>query len=132
MNEKEDIYIIKRTNNGIGACFFYKNGLLHREVGPAVVTLANRDEFLNLGDESLYKETPIDSKFPNGYKPENIFVEDNIKGKNVLVYSIAIYYLNGQAYSYKEFEEAKIKLDLKKELDKELDTSQSNIKRSKV
>jgi hypothetical protein len=128
----KDTYIIKRTRNGTGACFFYKNGLLHRELGPAIVTLANRDDLLNLGDEYLYKEISIDSKFPNDYIPIYILENQCINDRMTQVYSIAVYYLNGQAYSKKEFNEAKIKLDLKKELDKELNIVQSNIKKTKV
>jgi hypothetical protein len=44
----------------------------------------------------------------------------------------AVYYLEGKPYTKKQFEEIKTKLDLKKELDKELNMTKSNIKKVKV
>lgn len=130
--ESKDNYIVKRTRNGTGAYFFYKNGTLHREAGPAIVTLSNREHFLQLGDENLYKEEHVNRDLPNGYSYEYIQEEEIIDGRLTQVSSIPIFYLNGQPYTEKEFNKIKLTLELKKELNNELLSPTTYVKKAKV
>lgn len=130
--ESKDNYIVKRTRNGTGACFFYKNGTLHREAGPAIVTLSNREHFLQLGDEELYKEEHISTDFPDGYSYEYLQQEEIIDGHLAKFTTIPIFYLNGQPYTEEEFNKIKLTLELKNELNNELLSSTNSVKKAKV
>jgi hypothetical protein len=130
--DSQDTYIVKRTMDGTGACFFYKNGLLHREAGPAIVTLSDRDTCLQLGDEHLYKEESISGNFPEDYKFEYILENKYIDGRKAQVHTIPVCYLDGKPYSNEEFQEIKTKLDLKTELNSELPSIHSNNKKAKI
>jgi hypothetical protein len=124
-----DKYVVKKCLNGEGTFYYYKSGLLHREAGPAIIDHCDKHKFLNLGDEHLYKEEILQAAMPANFLTTMI----KTKGSNLLSNLFLLnYYLNGEAYTKEEFEKAKIKLDLKKELDRELDTSQSNIRKTKI
>lgn len=127
-----DEYVVKKCLNGNGSYFYYKNNQLHREVGPAIVTLENKEECINLGDENLYKEEIISEEFPHNYNREYINEIEMIDGRLAQVYTIPIFYLHGKPYSYKNFEEILEKLELKNELMEELPTTQNNTKKPKV
>jgi hypothetical protein len=118
-----DEYIVKKCYNGKGGFFYYKNGRLHREAGPAIIFPKLKDN--NLGDEHLYKEEIITTMNPYGYFSQYV-VEDCYE------HTPAKYYLEGSGYSKKDFEEIKVKLDLKNELSNELSMIQSNNKKVKI
>lgn len=130
--DKQDKYIVKRTRGGTGVLFFYKNDLLHREAGPAIVTPSNMDIYLQLGDEHLYEMESINTDFPDGYNYEYIKEEEIINGRLAQVAAIPIFYVEGEPYTHKEFQEIKSRLDLKNELNSELSTIQTNNKKAKI
>jgi len=119
-----DEYIVKIYNKNIfneGDYYFYKNGLLHREEGPAIMVQFSRDKFNSLKDKDLYKEETIPSKCPNDY--EFKYLEDYTTITGI---SVARHYLDGMHYSKKEFENIKFRQDLKDELSSELVLTESN------
>lgn len=128
----KDFYVVKKGSNGNGAYFYYKNGLLHREAGPAIVTVSNMEELTSLGDEYLYQEEILSTQFPEGYIVERQNEIQNINGNLTLVFAIAMFYLEGKPYTQQDFEEIKSKLDLKNELITELPSKKINNKQIKV
>jgi len=130
--ENTEEYIVQKCKNGKGSLFFYKNGLLHREAGPAIVTFPNRKTLTKLGDENLYKEKIVKSDFPEHYSPDPIDKSELINGKIALIHSIAIFYLEGKPYSQEEFEQIKGTFILKNELSKELLESDKLTKKVKL
>ncbi len=118
-----DEYIVKKCSNGEGKFFYYKNGKLHREAGPAVVIVPKKEEFTNLGDEHLYKEEIIAEHNPKDY--QTLFIESVEKNATVTV--AAYHYLEGKPYTEEEFQIIKAK----NELDKELPTDLNNHKNKK-
>lgn len=110
MNE----YVIKKCLNGEGTYFFFKNGKLHREAGPAVLTAKTRENLPQFGDEHLYKEEVLEERQPDNYK--TLFFE-SVEGNGSRIVSIAAYhYIEGEAYREEEFEIIKAKNDLENEL----------------
>lgn len=103
---------------------YYKNGKYHREAGPALVLNHDIEEYSNLIDKDLYKH--IDQPMPapwnkNIYrKPVRMIVKHFMPCSK--------YYLNGDEYSLEEFQA----IILKKELDTQLHTNESNSKRIKI
>lgn len=125
-------YVVKKFGGANGDHFYYKNGLLHREAGPAILSRFKRRFFQNLGDEGLYKEEILQGNSPSDYEPEIITeLSENIDNISDTM-MVAIYYLEGQAYTSDEFKDIKAKLDLKKELYSELDSSSNSIKKAKI
>lgn len=124
----EDEYVLKKYSDGYGACFFYKNGLLHREAGPAYISeeeIEDNPSLLNIGDEHLYKEEIYKTRQPEGFN-ETIVFEKNY-------FNIRLHYLSGIPYSNEEFKIIKEKMDLQKELSNSLDKSQLiNTKKIKI
>jgi hypothetical protein len=128
-----DEYIVKICNNGDGGCYFYKNGLLHRESGAAIV-LISKDELDRLADKKLYKIEIIEEDSPPDYQDQFVSV-DLEPGQNLgfnRARTNAIHYLNGKPYSQQDFESIKSKLDLKKEIDSELPITQPATKKAKI
>lgn len=131
-----DKYVLKKCRGGQGSYFFYKNGLLHREVGPAVLLeeLEDKSPFLNLGDEHLYTVEILESGSPKDYKEARLFERTYLANLSYSVDSIIVlyHYLNGKPYTKKRFEEIKVKLDVKNELDKELPITETTNKKMKI
>lgn len=104
-----DEYIIE--HNGF-TLTFKKNGIIHREAGPAIfgVTNPDRQKYFYLEDIEIYKikEVKINSKELDFYFMNASFVE---KPKHKIAY-----YLNGINYSEKEFYALKLGKELEKEL----------------
>lgn len=118
-----DEYILKRGFGGDGAYFFYKNGLLHREAGPAYISeeeIEHNPQGLNIVDEHLYKKEIVESRWPDGFKEELVFQKD--------YYIVLSHYLFGIPYSKKEFDI----LLLHNQLDKELDSNDVKDKKLKI
>jgi len=110
------------TETKDGIVFFYKNRRLHREAGPAAFLEKEKEQYLNLGDEYLYK--------PN---QSNKYIIDEI---SLLIIEVSIlkgdniYYLEGKEYSKEEFTFILEKKMLYDELNEE--TSNSKIKEKKL
>lgn len=127
-----DNYVVKKCGGANGTHFYYKNGLLHREAGPAILSRYKRKFFSNLGDEGLYKEEILQEDQPSDYDIDIINeLEENVDDIMDMVV-VAKYYLEGQAYASHEFKDIVTKLALKNELDNELASSIHNNKRVKI
>ncbi len=123
-----DEYIVKICNKSIfdeGDYYFYKNGLLHREEGSAIILQFSTNKFKSLNDKDLYKEEIITNKFPQDYKFKYLEIGDS-------GVSLATHYLNGIHYSQEQFEKIKEKLDLKNELNNELSITKNNTQKPKI
>jgi hypothetical protein len=126
-----DEYILKKCSLGEGDFFYYKNGKLHREDGPAIVSQDDRRINKHAESSSEYKIVILKEVMPKDYTPQYIF-EELRKSIISMVRRSAKYYLEGEPYSSKEFEEIKAKLELKDELSIELSSNTSNSKKVKV
>jgi hypothetical protein len=99
--------------------YYYKNGKLHRELGPAIVHDNEKEKFLNLGDEHLYEEIYVDNgigKYKTYFRIEEF--------RTTIVFFQYIYHLEGKGYSEKEF--------LEKQLQRELPINHSLSKKNKL
>lgn len=122
--ENNDGYIVEivkqgTPNNYIETRYFYKNGKLHREAGPSIVKDVEKDKYLKLGDEHLYKEVYLENGI-GAYKSYFRVVEHTFR----TLLLPGIYYLEGQVYSEKEF--------MAKQLEKEMHTNKNQSKKSKL
>jgi hypothetical protein len=123
--EEKDEYIV--YINDYKTRYYYKNGKLHREAGPAVVRGSHIENYQGLVDKYPYKEILLHTyEAPKGYESQDLQYEDNLS------WYTAMYYLEGKPYSQKEFEKIKLALDLNNELSSELASNQSNHKKSKI
>lgn len=111
MEDKYTLEILDKTGYK-----YYKNGKLHREVGPAVFSIHVKDfnKFLNLDDKDLYKEEERTSP-PNS--------NPIMFGPN------EYYYLEDVRYQKQEFYIIVSKINLEKELSQE---NQNESKRPKI
>jgi hypothetical protein len=120
MNNKDE-YIIE--DNGINL-IFKKNGLNHREAGPAIIWKTCTDKYPNAEEQKLYKTVIKDLKIEK---------KDFLHISNFTTHIIrSTYYLEGQHYTEEEFYKRKAKLDLKNELCKDLPITDSDTRRTKV
>lgn len=118
-----DEYVLKRGFGGDGAYFFYKNGLLHREAGPAYISeeeIEENSSYLNIVDEGLYKKEIMELRWPDDFKEEIVFEKN--------YYRVLSHYLFGQPYSEEEFNI----IVAKNQLDKNLDTNNTKQKKLKI
>lgn len=129
-----DNYIVKICQNGKGGCYFYKNNVLHREAGPAVLKNITKNEFEQLADKDLYQEEIIPELFPSDYQISFLEEPPPANDKSGFAGSIidAIYYLDGVPILEEEFKINRSRIKLKDELSTELSLSQSSNKKSKV
>jgi hypothetical protein len=116
--KKEDEYIIE--DNGFNF-IFKKNGVRHREAGPALFWKANvnKEQLLNLNDKHLYKLVHLD--LTSHDKDFLSRAEDRVDLNEVY------YYVEGKKYSQQEFETIKLKLILKTELTEDLNNQKDNV-----
>jgi hypothetical protein len=127
MNE----YIVKVYNDG--SRYYYRNGLLHRETGPAILIPEDQKYFNESNDDHLYKEAIVEEDAP--YKIFNqkpIMYLPQPTGSFKRYHTMPVYYLNGEGYSDEEFAKIKAKLVLKNELSIELPKTESNSKKLKI
>lgn len=122
----QDEYIIE--DDGFTLTFF-KNGILHREVGPALFwkTNKNKDKFLNLGDEHLYilKHIELDSEKRQSY----------MRAEEIVDLNTVYYYLDGKVYEKSQFNlmiKKKEAEELLQELNKNKHEVQVQTKKSKL
>lgn len=126
MNNKDE-YIIKDD----GESYTYtKNSKLHREEGPAYFSYdnSNKSKYLNLADKHLYKFLHVQPR-----RRELLFESEIERMKYRMWKAEEIhYFLEGKEYSKDEFEKIKASRDLKNELSKELTTTTSHTKKTKL
>lgn len=113
----ENNYIVNIKSDGTS--YYFKNGLLHRENGPAITNPIDKDKYFNLSDESLYIKE-ITSHLE----------EDDLWEYPVYLFVPTSYYLNGIQYSKEEFTAIKLTKELAIELAQTQETTQ--IKKTKV
>jgi hypothetical protein len=117
----EDEYIIEDDGYRFT---FKKNGLIHREVGPAFFWHHNKNKYFNLEDIELYKKINIE---PSDDEKDLLSIAN-------LMYDISEikYYLNGIHYSEQLFHTMKEKMHLEKELSETLLDTKIKIKKVKI
>jgi hypothetical protein len=118
-----DNYVVNIKSDGTS--YYFKNGLLHRENGPAITNPLDKDKYLNLSDETLYIK-----EITSHLQESTYLEEDDLGDSPVQLFIATSYYLNGMKYSKEEF----IARKLKKELILELFHNQGivQIKKTKV
>lgn len=122
----EEQYIVKKCFNGNGFYFYYKNGKLHREAGPAIVR--NPETLHKLGDEHLYKEEIIPTFLPEGYTHAEAVEDPSGLCPEI---TVAVYYVEGNPCPKREFSNLK-KIMLNKTLNDELPINATNTEVKKL
>lgn len=122
--ENNDGYIVEivkssSPNKTTETRYYYKDGKLHREKGPAIVHQDNKEKFTNLGDEQLYKEIYLETGI-GAYKSYFRVVDNSLRIR-LFPHN---YYLEGKGYSEIEF--------IAKQLDKEMSINKAKSKKSKI
>lgn len=123
----KDNYVLSIKSDG--TLYYFKNGLLHRENGPAIINSMDKGKDLNLSDESLY------TKEITPYSKEATYLEDDeLWEYPVYLFISTSYYLNGIQYSKEEFTARKLRKELAIELENQLTHTQepTEAKRTKV
>lgn len=112
MKDKYQVYIRKE-----GTRVYYKNGLIHREAGPAVVRVEDIELYTNLSDKGLHEET---------FKQvaNDMFCASHKDYKS----NVSSYFLEGKLYEQDEFDI----IIFNKRLEKELPLSELNDKKVKI
>lgn len=111
--QNKDEYLVEIFD---GSKYYFKNGKLHRENGPAITP----ENYRNFGDEHLYKEEIVQS----GKGKYITYTGIGSRGEKVLFFvnwTIAYtlkksHYLNGQPYSPEQFPKALAQYQLNQEL----------------
>lgn len=114
-------YSIATTN---GIVLYFKDGILHREVGPAIFLEKDKDKYFALGDENFYNSI----EWRNSLIP-NLAILLFMKAAETW---INYYYLNGVMHKEEEFNSILDKKNLQKELLKELPIVSNQRKKHKV
>jgi hypothetical protein len=123
--EQKDQYIV--YINEYKTRYYYKNDLLHREAGPAIVRGSLVENYEHLVDKQPYEEIMLHIYgVPKGYESQYLRYEDRLE------YYTAMYYLEGKPYSQKDFEKIKTIIDLQDELNDKLPINLSNNKKNKI
>lgn len=131
--DTQDEYVFYDKEDG--ARFYFKNKKLHREAGPAIVVPNEREKYINLIDESLYKPIPVvktQSISSQSYY-EDVFSENGSVYRPNLIYNLyavpkSEYYLDGTNYPEKKFNV----LVLKNQLENQLGQQQNTTKKTKI
>jgi hypothetical protein len=129
-----DNYIVKICQSGKGGFYFYKNDMLHREAGPAVLKNMTKDEFDQLDDKELYQKEITNTLLPPGYQANFLFEKPLAYDNSGYGGSIvdAIYYLDGEPFLEEEFKRNISKIKLKDELSQELSISKELTQKAKI
>lgn len=88
-----------------------------------------KNKFFSLGDEYLYKEEIISSRYTIGYTEKFYLPSLNYPVDSHIV---LVHYLNGKPYTANEFKQIKPRLDLKSELNKEVSINQNSSQKLKL
>jgi hypothetical protein len=99
---------------------FFTSGYLHREKGPALFLIEEKDKYLNLGDEHLYVLVNTEGQKDSFERSVKIFV--SLTGKK------AFYYLNDIQLPKEEFDS----IILNHQLQQELSNTNNNNKAPKI
>lgn len=127
----ENEYTVKIFNDGTR--YHYKNNLLHREIGPAILIPEDKQYFKDLSDRHLYKEIFVDEDAPwKIFNQKPIIYLPQPLGSFKRYHTMPVYYLNGEALSDEEFVKVKAKLVLKNELSSDLPMNQTTNKPPKI
>ncbi len=145
--DNEDKYIV--YVNSLGDRYYYKNDKQHREAGPAVIYSFELKDDMDLLDNGLYTEVfknpPSDIKITvakdTGAGKSNVNLNkvinklNSYKSNHIITFESPIeyvyksnYWLNGINYLKEEFDI----LILKKEIEKDLPTSETKDKKIKI
>jgi len=116
----QDEFILNIHANG--SRYYYKNGLIHRESGPAIINPLDKDKYFYTNDVNLYTTNLLPESEPFYLK------EDDLWEYPIYLSIRTSYFINGIEYSQKEFEARK----LKKELDNELLIKEFENRKTKV
>jgi hypothetical protein len=128
MKKKKDEYLVY-NNPSNNADFYYKNGKLHREAGPAIVINKDIEKYSNLSDKKLYVRVnePV--------VPERMVTEIIMGFKNEIEHvkrpwkpDFSFYFLEGKPYTKEEH----AALVLEKELSETSSLNQSQQKTKKL
>lgn len=87
---------------------FFTNGYLHREKGPALFLIEEKDKHLNLGDEHLYQEVNTEDKKDT--------LQNFIRNMISLTGQKAFYYLYDIQYPKDKFDSIILNHELQQEL----------------
>ena len=111
-NQDEFIVIIEKMGNR----FYYKNGILHREAGPAYVPWKLKEEFTGLADQELYKKV-----FQLHAKEDEYdgFASDGSPITMRARPDYVCYHLDGKEYQLEEFNAIMLEKELSKEIPKQ-------------
>lgn len=122
INKEEPYFTITKY----GLIYYFKDGLLHRENGPAIISEKHKEQYLNLGDEDLYKPSQSGTSV----------IDDRLLAFILLSHAatpeINFYYLNGVHHTEEEFNSILDKKKLHKDLNNDLISNQNNSKKLKV
>lgn len=122
-NNIQDEYIV--IIEKIGNRFYYKNGQLHRESGPAYVPWKLKEEFTGLEDQELYQ------KVFKQHAKESEYESYASDGTTILARArpdYPCYHLNGKEYNKEQFDS----IILKQELDAQLNKNELSPKKLKI
>ena len=103
---------------------FFTNEYLHREKGPALFLVEEKDKYLNLGDEHLFIEVNTEGQKDSFERSVRAFV--SLTGEK------AFYYLTDIQLPKEEFEKIVFSHQLKQKLEQELSNQNANNKAPKI
>ena len=123
----KDNYVVNIKSDGTS--YYFKNGLLHRENGPAIINATDKEKYSNLLDESLYIK-----EITTHLQEATYLEEEDLWEYPVYLFIATSYYLNGIKYSKDEFVARKFRKELAIELENQLNHphNQTEIKKIKV
>ncbi len=112
----KDEYLVY-TNPKDNTDYYYKNGQLHREEGPAILVENDKHLYSNLSDKKLYKQiTGVLTEEMTETVSERNWNEEIKTYQRPIYYWSSRYYLDNKEYKKEEF----YSLMLEKELNKDL------------
>jgi len=123
-----DEYILRVYENGTGAHYYYKNGMLHREAGSAILNPFEVKRYTEEPDKDLYRKEIVEDMSPNKTQANDPFG----LGIKTMYYSISHLYLEGVRYNRPEFEKMLEILKQKRQLEAELNQSIEKPKKVKL
>jgi hypothetical protein len=101
---------------------YFKNGKLHRKAGPAVYHIKLKEKYFNLKDKDLYNLKVLKST------PDNVIIFHMLAKYHKEPEGVTTFYLEDIEYIEKDF----YTLMDREQLEKELNTNQSTIKKLKI
>jgi hypothetical protein len=133
-NKDEYLFYWKEKGTMWETVFYFKNGKLHREKGPAIASFGSIYKYKDL-DSDLYKEskTPISNPIINDYTIETLpNGETKIIEEPSTVYIDPVYYLDDVEYSKRKWTYLVSRKRLYDKLNKELPSTKNTKKKPKI